>query len=429
MKEISKFQLILLGIFVVAIFAAVITLALYKGNSKTNVSQRITIWGTMSSERFDSFLNNGVNNKTINAGYSQKPPNRLYQDLLEALASGAAPDVLFLTQEELYSVRSKILPIPYTSYPQLNFKQTFIEGAEIFANDSGIEAIPALVDPLVMYWNRDIFNEHQYTKPPEHWDEFYDFATKVSRHDKDLNIIKSAVSFGEFVNVNNAKDIFNTLIYQAGGKITERRDTSFVSTLNQGFNNPRNPAQSSIDFYMQFSDPLKPVYSWNRTLSSSKDEFLAGDLAVYFGYASEIDEIRAKNPNLNFDVAFMPQTRGASSRMTHGKFYGFSFVRNTPRIADALAGVVKLTRADTIERVIGRNDYFPVRRDMLGASQAKADKSIFYTSAFYARTWIDPNPQQTSNIFRELISMISSGRLSTSDAISRANDQIQGLLR
>ncbi len=43
-------------------------------------------------------------------------------------------------------------------------------------------------------------------------------------------------------------------------------------------------------------------------MSDSKNMFLAGDLALYFGFASELDDLKNKNPNLNFDVTLFPQT-------------------------------------------------------------------------------------------------------------------------
>ncbi len=431
MKELSKFQLIVFGSFILAIFVAVIVLASFRASGGGDELRPVVIWGTMTADRFDPFLTVGTNERSVNASYVYKKSATLYQELLEALASGQGPDILFVTQEELFQVRSKIATIPFSSFPERTYRDSFSEGTEIFLNQQGIEAFPALVDPIVMYWNRDIVTSNNYVSPPKTWDEFLAFAERVSKHNAQLEITRSAVPFGEFKNVSNAKDILHTLIYQAGGKITSRTDVGFTSTL---FNTPQgtklNPAAAIFDYFMQFSDPQKPTYSWNRTLSSSKDMFISGDLAIYFGYASEVDEIRAKNPNLNFDVAFVPQTRGSDVPMTHGKFYAFTLVR-IASIQDgvALADVNVLTQPQTIARVIGRNDYFPVRRDLLSVQQPRADKSTFYTSALFARSWIDPNPTQTNTIFSEIVSMISSGRLTTLEAIDRANAQIEKLLK
>ncbi len=63
----------------------------------------------------------------------------------------------------------------------------------------------------------------------------------------------------------------------------------------------------TADFYTRFARPDNTLYSWNRSFSSDRDRFVSGDLALYFGYGSEGKELERLNPNLNFDIAEVPQ--------------------------------------------------------------------------------------------------------------------------
>src|SRR5690606_38217983 len=107
--------------------------------------------------------------------------------------------------------------------------------------------------------------------------------------------------------------------------------------------------ESALRFYTNFSNPSQESYSWNAALRNSRDAFLAGELAIYFGYASEIQGLRQQNPNLNFDAALMPQTRDVATTMTFGKMYGFAIARATPNISTAFTVASTLTTPNYIK--------------------------------------------------------------------------------
>ncbi len=428
MKDISKFQLIFSGIFIVAIFAGVLTLAISRSGPKEGELPQLSIWGTLSPAQFDALNRIGPNESRINAKYTYRNPTTMYASLLEAIAVGSAPDMLIMTDSELYTYRGKTVSTPYASYSERTYKDSFIEGAEIFLTPEGITAFPLAVDPLVMYWNRDMLNTTGFVNPPRYWDELYGFAEKVTQKDADFNIQKSAVALGEYNNILHAKDILSALIYQAGGKVTflNTGKNSFESGLQYSFGNTRNPTQSSIDFFLEFTNPQKATYSWNRSFSDDRSTFIAGDLALYFGRASEISEIRAKNPNLNFDVATLPQARGSTVPTTYGSYIVIVSMRSSTKLSAAYSVLGVITGSSVSQASVGAG-LMPVRRDVLSVRQERADRAVFYDSAFKSRGWIDPSPQKTSAIFAELINYITSGRLRTSEAINRASQQLGGL--
>ena len=174
---------------------------------------------------------------------------------------------------------------------------------------------------------------------------------KLTTIDQNGNITDSVASFGEYDNVNNAKALLSTLIMQAGSPIVSLDNTtgSFSSSLYQkSANSALSPAVSALTFFTDYSNPKKSVYSWNSSLPDSKDSFLAGNLATYFGFASEASDIANKNPNLNFDVTTVPQTLNATAKITFGELYGFAFLKSSPNNLAAFNLVSTLTSADGV---------------------------------------------------------------------------------
>jgi ABC-type glycerol-3-phosphate transport system substrate-binding protein len=162
-------------------------------------------------------------------------------------------------------------------------------------------------------------------------------------------------------------------------------------------------------------------------MPKDRDAFVAGKLAVYFGYASEVDEIRAANPNLDFDVALVPQT--ADKRLTFGKMHAVALLKSSPKVASAWQAANFLTNAQSQKFWVEQSGLPPVRREMLGTLPGDEYKSIFYQSALISSAWLDPYRESTNGIFMRLVENVTSGRLRVSESVGTASVEIDNLLR
>ena len=70
----------------------------------------------------------------------------------------------------------------------------------------------------------------------------------------------------------------------------------------------------------------------------------------------------------------------------------------------------------------------PARRDLLAIKPADQYSPIFYSSALYAHSWLDPSPADTDNIFGGMVNNVLSGNMSAMDAIKDANAKLSLLL-
>ena len=185
---------------------------------------------------------------------------------------------------------------------------------------------------------------------------------------------------------------------------------------------------SALRFYTDFANPSRPVYSWNLSLPQDKTAFLSGKTAIYFGFASELKELRDKNPNLNFDVTFFPQLRDSKTRITFGSIEGFGVLRSSPNIAAAFNFLNKLSGAESAGLWAKATLLPPARRDLLATKPTDAYLSIFYDSALWARGWLDPDVNQTRSIFSSMIQAVSSGKFSYVEALSNTSERLQNIL-
>ncbi len=168
----TKFQLVLTGIFGAFLIVGVIIFSSYRGNSGDTIS--VVIWGTIPQTTFFDVIKETSlhQSKEFNLQYVQKTEAEFDADFIEALASGNGPDVFMLGSEKILKHRNKTFAIPYDIFTARQFKDSFIEGAEIYMAPEGVLALPVSVNPLVMYWNRTIFTAVKITEPPKYWDEF-----------------------------------------------------------------------------------------------------------------------------------------------------------------------------------------------------------------------------------------------------------------
>ena len=416
-------------IFGVLVFSGILPIF---DNAPDGVGGEVTLWGTLPARLLEAPLAalNAQNEDLFSVRYVEKKAASFDTELVEALASGAGPDMIFLPHDLIVRHENKVFPLPYANFSARDFRNAYIEEGELYLRDDGIIALPFSIDPIVMYWNRDTFSGAGLVKPPAEWDEFLTLAPALIKKDGAGNITQSAVAFGDFSNIANAKDIISMLILQAGNPIVElgAEGTRKVTLRDQrGLVTP--PAQSALRFYADFANPSKPIYSWNRSLPEARDMFAAGDLAVYFGYASERAAIRAESPRLNFDAAPVPQTRDAERKTAFGKMTGVAVLKNSRNAQTAFFAAFALSGKPFIESFSAVSGLPPVRRDLLAAKPKDADvfTSVFYDSALISKGWLDPKPDKTAEIFSAMVRNTLSGRSTVSSAVSEAHEAIDAL--
>lgn len=430
MRTLSVFQIVLIATFGAVAVAAVLIFAFAVGGNTSTSTGPVQIWGTLDAVAFNTVIRQAVETdvRLAQVSYVQKDEATFVTDVTNALASGQGPDLILLRQDYAYSEAAKLIPVPYASLSETQFRSTFVESANPFLSENGVLGIPIAVDPLVLYSNRDLLSSAGFAKPPQYWDELYDMARNITKRDNGGKITKSALAFGEYVNVDNAKDILALLIMQAGGSITARDSAGHVvPALSPKTGDPTQATPSALRFYTEFADPSKDDYTWNRSMPDARQAFAAGDLALYVGYASEQPLILRMNPNLNFAVSPVPQIRGAARTLDTGRVYALSTPRSSANPTGAFTVAYALAASGISKNLSIALGIPSARRDVL-AQSAQGDDDLFNKQAIISRAWIDPDPAKTDAMFRAMIEDTTSGASLLSEAVTRAELELEHIL-
>lgn len=431
MDRPKTFQYVVIGIFVAMIILGFLgfsgKLPLPSGGQDVNYGE-VTLWGTIPGTVMQDVISQKLqNDRTITIKYVEKKKSTFDREFVEALASGTGPDLFLLDQDQILSSMNKVSLIPYTSVSERDFRNTFIQEGGLFLRPQGVVALPITIDPIVMYWNRDILTNASVVVPPTKWSEFYGLVSRIVQRDGAGSISQALIPFGEYDNVAHAKDILSMLIMQSGKPI--------ITTVNNLLSvdlvpdaSELNPATRAVSFYAEFANPNKDSYTWNRSLPSSRSMFEAGDLAFYFGYASEYASIKARNPHLNFDVMLVPQTDQATKKLTFGHMQGLAIVKSSKNPTGAFRAVTLLSSREITGAVAAAAGLPPVRLDLLVTRPSDPILSVFYDAALMATAWYDPSPADTEQLFHDLMSDINSGRLKVSQALAVVQSSLSRLL-
>src|SRR3989344_5493082 len=340
MNKITPFQIILLaGFGIIAVIAVLIFSGILPGY-KNESAQRgpavsLSLWGTLPGKQMNGVIS-AINkeNKSYRITYAEHTASSYEENVVNALASGYGPDFWLISQDMVLKNKDKISLIPFAYYPERNFRDNFVDIANLFLDqkNGGLTAIPFLMNPMVMYWNKDLFSSAGISQPPSNWDDFLEDVKIFTEKNEAGNITQSGTALGELSNIKNGKDILSMLIIQSGNPIIKTDSKGNLKVvLEEKDNSGKSPAAFSVKFFNDFSDPNKSVYSWNKALSNADTMFAKGALAMYFGYAGELLEIKAKNPHLNFDIAEVPQIKGDKTKTTFAKIYGLAVMKNSPQ--------------------------------------------------------------------------------------------------
>lgn len=436
-KDLNIFQVLVIVVFLII---GIIGIGLF-ATGKTGIgksSYKSTIWGVIPKVNVDAGIEPfRIKGQDPSFTYVEFAEEGFEQAVLKAVAEGNGPDAIIFPDHMYYNQINKLLTIPNETVSAKTYANTYLDIANQFTVAGGIKAFPILIDPLVMYYNVDILKSEGILIPPKDWAEFVILNDKIVRKQDNGIIDKAYAALGEYDNVDHAKDILFSMLSQVGVNMSfyDMGMSSYVSGLNrsnttQTGDTPGKLTRDVLIYFTEFANPSKPSYTWNKSFKSSREAFLAGDLAIYFGPGSEVEYMKTRNPNLNFAIADIPQAY-PNNKVTHGKIYALGFLITSKDANSTYQDVMNFFNTyDMNESLSTSIGLASARRDVLSnskVSKTNVDMAVINNSAIYAKSWIDPNKKSSDEIFSKMINSIVSGTQNISDSISDASTRLDKL--
>ncbi|TSC91304.1 MAG: Uncharacterized protein G01um10142_32 [Parcubacteria group bacterium Gr01-1014_2] len=424
---------LIVGVLIVGVFILLFFLVL--GGIGDNRSKRIELefWGVFDEpSAFDETIRSFRRiYPDINIRYVPFPFEEYEKALINALASGRGPDIFMIQSSWLPKHKDKIASLDQNdkdlNFKLFNFQQDFVDVVQNDLIDNGqIYGLPLYVDTLALYYNKDLFNSAGISQPPKTWDEFNEAVKILTEIDNRGNIEKSGAAIGLARNVNRSTDILSLLMIQSGVEMVDRARNEAAFANSIGF---EPVGEAALEYYTDFANPAKIIYTWNNNLFYSIDAFVTERAAMMFNYSHQIPVIKSKAPRLNFDVALMPQVKDASTRVDYANYFGPAVSIASENKKAAWQFLVHLASRDGALPYLRKSLRPTARRDLIDSQKTDPDLGVFATQALSARSWYQVDPLAIEQIFAEMIENVVFRRATVPEALRAAEDKVTVLMQ
>lgn len=431
--KMTPFKIVLFSAFGLFAFLGLFVFATYSGsNTGAKGVGAVVIWGTLPQSQMAAALSTLTlaDQSMKGVSYVQVSEGDLLSKLTSAIATGNSPDLVLASQEDLHALQRFLLVIPPSQLSQSTFTNGFVsEGNLLSAGAAGYYGVPLLLDPLALFSNNATLSSAGIAKPPASWDALTGLVPNVAQLTSTRQITQGLIALGTYANVHNARGILSALFLQTGVPISAYSANGVLQAdLGQNTANGVPPGQAVVRFYTQFADPTKISYTWNASLPDSQQAFLAGNLALYLGYVSEAQYLRAANPNLSFSVSTLPQASN-SAKVTYALLYSLMIPRGAKNSAGALSAAIALAQPSAQAVLANATGLAPASRTALTQVPNDPVAAVAYSEALYAEGWLSPQPVDTDSAFSGMISNVISGQMTLDTALTVAARTLSSLLQ
>ncbi len=339
-------------------------------------------------------------------------------ELWEAFAEDRGPDLFSIHNTWLEKYDSLITPLPETleivyqetqgtlkketvavihEEPSMTIRELQTNYVDVVAEDvvglyqasskssseNRIWALPYSVDTLALFYNKDLLNAAGIPEPPTTWTEFQDQVQELTLVDLEGGIVQAGAALGTGYNIERAFDIVSLLMMQNGTQMMAGSSASFAEEVGNSL-----PGLEAVDFYTDFANPTKVVYTWDENQPDSFDAFANGTVAFFFGYSYHIPLLRAQAPKLNFDITAMPQI--SDSKTVNYANYWLEVVSKTSDHVDWAWDFIQFAAApENVTSYLNEADKPTALRSLINSQLDDLTLAVFASQILTADDWYD----------------------------------------
>ncbi len=422
------------GLFMIAIIVVFIMVLGRGGGQQESVV--LEFWGVFDNQNnFEqSIAAYEIANPNVRISYSNFSYEDYETSLISALAAGSGPDVWMMHNTWLPKHKDKIYPLPQEKLkgeeePIMTFREfgdTFVDVAvQDLTDGREIYGVPLYIDTLALYYNKDIFDAEGIPQPPRNWIDFMEIVEKLTRFNDEGGIEKSAAAIGTSRNVNRSTDLLSLLMLQSGIRMVNDRLTEAEFSSPVG---GQNVGEIALQFYTDFADPSKRVYTWNDSMFYSIDAFFTGKTAMMFNYSHHIQTLRDKAPRFKFGVASMPQIK-ESETINYANYWAPTVSEFSENPVAAWKFIKYLSSSDGVIPYLNMSQRPVARRDLVEEQAFEPDLGVFSEQALSAFSWYQVDNKAIETIFADMIDDINFNKASVREALSRAETRVTVLMQ
>lgn len=381
----------------------------------------LTIWGIEDPGNFSELAAQyTAAHPTILLRYTQIPEERYERTLLNAFATGQAPDVLMVHRSWVNRYSDKIMASEYSRIQPSEVRTLFPDVVyRDFVYLDYVFALPLYIDSPALLYNKELFNKKGVAVAPKTWGDIKTLIPYFTEFTVGKQLKTSAIAMGGTQkSIPNAPDIMSLLMFQFGSQNLE--------TIGQRTSFDEN-AERAVNFYTQFSTPNNPNYTWSDSFANADNAFGSGDVAMSINYSREIPALVQKNPYLDFGIYPMPQ-QDASNPINYADYWGLAVSAKSPNITWAWKFVTEATTDPTFaSNYQKRSNNPPALRELINSSLRDPRVGVFARQALTARAPYQYEIGGYRTALSRAMESILSGQFDTQTALQKAANEINNL--
>lgn len=393
-----------------------------------------------------------VNHQNVSISYKKFRFEEFETKLTEALAEDQGPDIISINNTWVKRYMSKILPMPdkpltvmtgvsqkkgvgseaiysQTSVPVLNSKALKDKFVPAVFDDVTVEgkiyALPLSLDSLVLIYNRNLLAQAKITKAPSTWQEILSASRLTTLQDKEGKLTRSSAALGTANNVPRFFDILSLLMMQSGAQMTDQSGKIAAFNLAPALTAAAPPAAGALEFYTNFANPNKESYTWNASQPNAVEAFASGQLAMMFGYAYNLPQLKAKASSLDIGIAPIPQLDSVNE-VNYANYWVEAPLKKT-KYPNEVWDFIQFasTNEKAVSGFIEKTSRPPALKSLIDKYKDDEKLGVFALSALTAKNWYHgKNPAAAEDIFKEMINQVLDGTAPIQDALNSASQRI-----
>ncbi len=335
-------------------------------------------------------------------------PDEYEAALLDALAANQGPDIFMIRNTDLLKNKNKIVPASPAQFSAIQLKQSFPQTvARDFLYQNNVYALPLSVDTLALIYNRNLFDQAAVPLPGGwvSWDDFLNAVPKLTKKSANGEITQAAAAIG-------ANDLLYLLMLQSGAKMSDSQTGAVSFASNEG--------TQALSFYANI---------WNESMPNSWDAFSQRKTAMIFDYASNLPQIKSRNSFLNFEVAPMPQLKGAALAIAYPSYWGYAVSRQSVRQDLAWNFILTMTTNDAAAKgYLQKTQKPPALNSLIYQYQNDPLLGVFAKQALVAQSWFQADRKFIDRTIAGMINSVVNSNTQPKDALGQAQNQINQFL-
>ncbi|MBU0670986.1 extracellular solute-binding protein [Patescibacteria group bacterium] len=450
-----------IGVFIILI-AVIFTGQLCGKSEPYPDAVTLQFWGVFDEEEYfsESIEQFQTQFPYVTIEYTKFRPEEYEKELKDAWARGEGPDLYAVPNYKMGEFKQFSAPLPATmNLKTVTVKETLgksdvsvetkalkgitdkqlytlfpdVVGSDVIFSDqtedektatNKIFGLPLSVDTLAMYYNKDLLNQAQIAIPATTWAEFLDQVKSISTIDKDGSIVRSGTSLGTANNIPRVFDIVSILMMQNGATMADGNSVRF--DLDSETQDGYYPGIAAADFYTSFADPNRESYSWNENLPEALEYFSLGNIGFFFGYHYHLAEIKEANPNLNFDIAELPQV-DMENIINYANYWNYSVSTNSANSDLAWYFIQNLTtNEENAKFYLDKTEQPAALKSLIPGQEDIFEVQVFNNQTLTSQSWYHGKEPNAADAFmKEMITAINDGTLTLEEAVETTASKIE----